>query len=92
MAASMSLLRIAKRMILGIDVHVDYAACRAGVIRGCPPGPTYPFHPAQFFQRNASPVLRRSRRTESSLAFPAILITKNSLLALAVASQTVWTE
>jgi hypothetical protein len=52
----MSLLRIAKRLILGIDIHVDYAVCRAGVIRGGSPCPAQQLDLTQLFQRNAPPV------------------------------------
>jgi hypothetical protein len=52
----MSLLRIVERMILGINVHVDYAVGRARVIRSRPPSFAEQFDLAQLFQCNAAPV------------------------------------
>jgi hypothetical protein len=76
----------------GIDIQVDDAVCRAGVIRGRSPWPAEQFDLTQLFQRNTSPVRRRSRRTETTLALAAILITENPSFALAVAPQPMWIE
>jgi len=89
---SMSLLRITLGLIVGIDIHIDNAESGAGVIRRRMPLTAQQFNLTQFFPRSASPVCLRPRRIETTLAFAAVLITEHSQLALAIASQPVWTE
>jgi hypothetical protein len=88
----MSLLRITLGLIVGIDIHIDNAESGAGVIRRRTPLTAQQFNFTQFFQRSASPVCLRPRRIETTLAFAAVLITEHPQLALAIASQPVWTE
>ena len=88
----MSLLRITLRLIVGVDIHIDYADSGVGVIRCCPPLTAQQFDLTQFFQRSASPVCLRSRRTRATLALATVLITEQSQPALAIASQPMWTE
>jgi hypothetical protein len=52
----MPLLRIAKRIILSIYIHIDYAVRRTRVVRSRPPSPAQQFDLTQFFQRDTSPV------------------------------------
>jgi hypothetical protein len=89
---SMSLLRITLWLIVGVDIHIDYAESGPGVIRRRSPLTAQQFDLTQFFQRSASPVCLRSRRIQTALAFAAVLITEYSQLALAITSQPVWTE
>ena len=89
---SMSLLRITLWLIVGVDIHIDYAESGPGVIRRRSPLTAQQFDLTQFFQRSASPVCPRSRRIQTALAFAAVLITEYSQLALAITSQPVWTE
>jgi hypothetical protein len=88
----MSLLRITLGLIVGINIHIDNAESRAGVIRRRMPLTARQFNLTQFFQRGASPVCLRPRRIETTLAFAAVLITEHPQLALTIASQPVWTE
>ena len=50
------------------------------------------FHTAKFVERNATPVLRRSRRFQAGFAFSAVLIAKHSGLPILVPSQPVRTK
>ena len=62
------------------------------MIRGCLPAIIEQFDTAQHCQRDTTPVIRRSGRTQTALAFPAILITKHPQFALAVPTEPMRTE
>ncbi len=49
-------------------------------------------HAAKLFERETSPVLVRSRVCEPALACSAVLIAKNSQLALAIPAEPMWTK
>ena len=60
---------------------------------GCgPPSTVKKFHAVQFVERDAAPVIRRSRRLQTAFAFPAILIAKHAELPFLVPSQPVRTK
>jgi len=52
-----SILWIALRLILGVNIGVDNAGCRTGVIWGGPPRILQQFDLAQFLQGHATPIL-----------------------------------
>ena len=85
----MSLLRLTLRMILGIDIRLHHASRWTRVIWGGPPGIVQQFHPAQFLENDAPPILRRPDRPQSALAFPAILIAEHAGLSQTIAAQPV---
>jgi hypothetical protein len=88
-AASLSLLRIANRIIVGVHVCVYYAGCRTRVVGGGSPHALQQFHVPEFVERDATPVIRGSNRTQPAFAFPAKLVTKNPTLPLLVSSESV---
>jgi hypothetical protein len=79
-------------MIVGVNMRIDYAGGGPGVIRGCPPRPMQEFDLAQFFQYDAAPVSRRSRRPEAAFALAAVLITEHPKLISLIPSQPVRAE
>ena len=85
--ASMSLLRITLRLIVGVDIPATIRK-RAWVIRCRSPLTAQQFDLTQFFQRSTSPGLAAIRRIETTLACAAV-ITEHSQLALAITSQPV---
>jgi hypothetical protein len=85
-------LRVALRIVFGIDIGIDYAGGGARVVRGCPPRTVEQFDSTQLLQGNTAPVGRRSRRLETAFALAAVLITEDSKPALPVPPQPVWTE
>src|SRR5262249_25093748 len=85
----MSLLRVALRLILGVNICLHHASCWTRVIRGGLPGTVQQFHPAQFLENDATPILRRTDRPQPALAFATVLIAEHARLAQAIASQPV---
>src|SRR5215472_18306343 len=84
----MPLLRITLRLILGVDIRLHHASCWTRMIWSGPPGIVHQFHPAQFLENDATPILRRSDRSQSTLAFAAVLIAEYAGLAQAIAAQS----
>src|SRR5215831_7453987 len=85
----MSLLRVALRLILGVDICLHYTSCGARMVWGSLPGTVQQFDAAQFLENDATPILRRSERSQSALALAAILIAKHPTLPQAIAAQPV---
>ena len=50
------------------------------------------FHPAELLNHGATPVGRRTRRFESALALPAVLVAQHSKFAGAITAQSVRTK
>src|SRR5689334_17166863 len=63
-----------------------------GVVWCGPPRIVHQFHAPQFLENHATPVLRRTDRRQTGLAFSAILIAEYARLAQAVAAQPVRTK
>jgi len=82
-----SLLWITLGLILGIDIRLDDAGGGTGMVRRGLPGTVHQFHPLQLLENDATPILRRTYRSETALALSTILITEHTLLAEAVAAQ-----
>ena len=85
----MSLLWISFRIILGINIGLDDARGGAGMIRCGAPGALQKFHCAEFLNRNAAPVGRRTDRLQATLALSAVLVAQNPQLSLPVLPQSV---
>src|ERR1700756_1446233 len=62
------------------------------MIRGCAPGSLPSLPPAEFLERNTTPVGRRTHRVESALAFATVLITEHAKPSFAIAAQSVRTK
>jgi len=56
--SSLPLLRIALRLILGIDIRFDHAGGRPRVVRRGFPGTLQQFHSPEFLQDDAAPIFR----------------------------------
>jgi hypothetical protein len=85
----MSLLRVALWLIFGVNIRLHHASRWTGMVWGSPPGVIQEFHPAQFLENNATPILWRPDRPQATLAFAAILIAEHARLSQAIASQPV---
>src|ERR1700752_4193382 len=57
-------------MIVGVNVCLDYARCRTGVVRGCLPRAVEEFYCAEFLQRHTAPVGGRSLRLQDRVRSP----------------------
>src|SRR5580700_441357 len=57
------------------------------MVGGGPPSTVKQFHAPKLVERDAAPVIRRSRRLQAALAFPAVLVAKHSQLPFLVPSQ-----
>jgi hypothetical protein len=88
----MSLLWISFRIILGINIGIGDARGGAGMIRCGAPGALQKFHCAEFFNRNAAPVGRRTNRLQATFALSAVLIAQYPQLSLPVPPQPVWAK
>jgi hypothetical protein len=86
---SMSLLRLALRLILGIDIRVNDASGRTRMIRSGLPGTVQQFHSAQFLENDATPIPRRPHRPQSAFTLPAILIAEHATFTGTIAAQPV---
>jgi hypothetical protein len=82
-------LRVAFRLILGVNIRLHNASCWARMIWSGLPGIVQQFHPAQFLENDATPILWRPARPQSAFAFAAVLIAEHARLAQTIAAQTV---
>ena len=85
----MSLLWISFRIILGINIGIGDARGGAAMIWCGAPGAFQKFYCAEFLNRNAAPVGRRTGRLQATLALSAVLIIQNPQLSLPVSPQSV---
>ncbi len=85
----MSLLRVALRLIVGVNICVHHASRWTRMVWGGLPRIVQQFHLAQFLENDTTPVLRRPDRPQSALAFAAILVAEHTRLAHAIAAQPV---
>ena len=74
----MSLLRVALRLILGVNICLHHASRWTRMVWGSLPGAVHQFHAPQFFENDTTPILRRPDRPQSALTLAAILITEHS--------------
>ena len=88
----MSFLRIAVRLIFGVDIEFGHTRLRPRVIRRRAPSVLEQFHLAQFRHCNAAPVSWGPLRFQSTLTFSAVLITQNSRLSTPIPAQPVRTQ
>ncbi|MDQ1473220.1 MAG: hypothetical protein QOJ99_4700, partial [Bryobacterales bacterium] len=65
----MPLLWMALRIIFRVNFCVDYAGRRSRVIGGGSPHAIHQFQAAACFERDAAPVIRRSRRLQPAFTF-----------------------
>jgi hypothetical protein len=82
------LLRITRRLILGIDIRFHNTSSWTGVVRGGLPRAAHEFHPPQLLENNATPILRRAERPQTALALAAALITKDTKLPQPIAAKS----
>jgi hypothetical protein len=84
----MSLLRVALRLILGVNICFYHASrwtrTVGGASRSRPPVPR-----GEFLENDTTPTLRRPDRLQSALTLAAILIAEHATLAQAIAAQPV---
>ena len=88
----MSLLWISFRIILGVNIGIGDARGGAGMIRRSTPYALQKFYCAEFLNRNAAPVSRRTVGLQATLALSAVLIAQNPNLSVLVPPQTVGTK
>jgi hypothetical protein len=88
----MSLLRIALGIIFCVNIRLNNAGRGSGVVRRRMPRSVQHFHVTELIERNAAPVVRRSRRPQAGFAFSAVLTAKNPELPFPVPSQPVRTK
>jgi len=85
----MSVLRVAFRLILGVNIGVHDASSWTGVIGRGLPRTVYQFHLPEFFENHATQIVRRPDRPQAALALAAILIAEPARLAQAIPTQPV---
>lgn len=85
----MSLLWVALRLILGVNIRIDDARRWTRMIGSGLPGTLQQFHPAQFLKDDATPILRRPDRPQSALAISTLLIAEYARLAQPIPAQSV---
>src|SRR5262249_26697947 len=85
----MSLLRVALRLILGVNLCLHHASRWTRMVWRGLPGTVHQFRAAQFLNNDTTPILRRPDRPQSALALAAILIAEHARLAQAIAAQPV---
>src|SRR5262245_58774395 len=85
----MSLLRVALRLMVGINICVHHASHWTRMVWGGLPGIVQQFHLTQFLENDTTPILRRPDRPQSALAFASVLIAEHARLAQAIAAQSV---
>ena len=88
----MSLLRLAIRMIFGIDIDIGYAGRSPRVVGGGLPRTIEQFHVSEFVERNAPPVSGRAGRLQPAFALSAELIAKRPQLPVFVPPQAMRAE
>jgi len=88
----MSLLRVALRLILRVNICLHHTSGWTGMVWGSLPGTVQQLHAPQFLEHNAPPILRRADRPQSAHTLAAILIAEHARLAQAIAAQPVRTE
>ena len=86
---SMSLLRVALRLILRVNICLHHASRRTRMVWGGLPGTVQQFHATQLLENHATPILLRPDRPQSALALAAILIAEHARLSQAIATQPV---
>jgi hypothetical protein len=82
----MSLLRVAVRLILCINIGLHHTSCGTRMVWGGLPGTVQQFHAAQFLENDTTPILRGPDWPQSALTLAAILIAEHPRLAYAIAS------
>ena len=85
----MSFLRVALRLILGVNICLHHASRWTRMVWGSLPGAVHHFHAPQFFENDTTPILRRPDRPQSALTLAVILIAGHARLAQAIAAQPV---
>jgi hypothetical protein len=80
------------RIILNINIGIGNARGGAGMIRCGAPRAFQQFHCAEFLNRYATPVSRRTNRLQATLALTAVLIAQHSKFSLLIPPQAVWTK
>jgi hypothetical protein len=80
------------RIIFGVNIGISDARGGAGMIRCGAPGAFQKFHCAEFLNRNATPVGRRTDWLQATFALSAVLKAQNPKLPLLVPPQPVWTK
>jgi len=88
----MPLLRITLGIIFRVNIRPGYAGCGSRVVRRRLPRSVQQFHVPEFVERDAAPVIRRSRRFQAGFALSAVLIAEHAELPLSVPSQPVRTK
>ncbi len=83
----MPLLRITRRLILGVDIRFHDTSGWTGVVRGGLPRAAHEFYPPQFLENNATPILRRTNGPQTALALAAALITQDAKLPHPIAAK-----
>jgi hypothetical protein len=86
----MSLLWITLRMIVSVNIGVSNTGRGPGVVRRGVPRTFQNSYRTESFQRDTSPVRRRTGWLKAALAFPAVLITQDPMLPLLVPAQSMW--
>jgi hypothetical protein len=76
-------------MILRINIGFKDARSRPRMIRRRAPNVFDQLHPAQFFQRNTTPVCLRTQRIEPAPTLAAILVTECTKLPFPIPAQSV---
>src|SRR4051794_22602870 len=85
----MSVLRVALRLILGVDICVHDTTGRPGGIRRSLPRTAQQLSLPQLFENDATPILRRPHRPQTALALATVLIAQHARLAHTIPAQPV---
>jgi hypothetical protein len=83
----MSLLRVALRLIFGVNICLHHASRWTRMVWGGLPGTVQQFYSAQLLENDTTPILGRTYRPQSTLALATILITEHARLSQTIAAQ-----
>jgi hypothetical protein len=84
----MSILWIWFGIIFDVNIGLDHARARSGMIWCCAPSVIQQLHPAEFLEHYTAPVGRRAHGLKTAPAVATILVTDHSQLSVRIPAQS----